>query len=32
MFAWGNWVDLYLYSILREDWKEPRILTKTEKK
>ena len=29
MFAWGNWVDLYLYSILREEWKEPKILTKT---
>jgi len=29
MFAWGNWADLYLYSILREDWKEPKILTKT---
>jgi RimJ/RimL family protein N-acetyltransferase len=28
MFAWGNWADLYLYSILREEWKEPRILTK----
>ena len=29
MFAWGSWVDLYLYSILREEWKEPKILTKT---
>jgi len=29
MFAWGNWADLYLYGILREEWKEPRILTKT---
>jgi RimJ/RimL family protein N-acetyltransferase len=29
MFAWGNWTDLYLYSILREEWIEPRILTKT---
>ena len=28
MFAWGNRVDLYLYSILREKWKGPRILTK----
>jgi len=28
-FAWGNWHDLYLYSILREEWKEPKILTKT---
>ena len=29
MFAWANWVDLYLYSILREEWKEPKILKKT---
>ncbi|MCJ7470893.1 GNAT family N-acetyltransferase [Candidatus Bathyarchaeota archaeon] len=29
MYAWGNWVDLYLYSILKEEWKEPKILTKT---
>jgi RimJ/RimL family protein N-acetyltransferase len=29
MFAWGKWADLYLYSILREEWKEPKILTKT---
>ena len=29
MFAWGDWTDLYLYSILREEWKEPKILTKT---
>ena len=28
MFAWGNWEDLYLYSILREEWKEPKILTR----
>lgn len=26
MFAWGNWADLHLYSILREEWKEPKIL------
>jgi len=24
----GEWKDDYLYSILREEWKEPRILTK----
>jgi RimJ/RimL family protein N-acetyltransferase len=24
----GQWTDDYLYSILREEWKEPRILTK----
>lgn len=29
MFAWGEWRDGYLYSVLREDWKEPKILTKT---
>ena len=26
--AAGEWVDGCLYSILREDWKEPKILTK----
>jgi RimJ/RimL family protein N-acetyltransferase len=25
----GEWRDAYLYSILREEWKEPKILTKT---
>jgi RimJ/RimL family protein N-acetyltransferase len=29
IFVWGKWADLYTYSILREEWKEPRILTKT---
>jgi RimJ/RimL family protein N-acetyltransferase len=29
IFVWGNWTDLYLYGILREEWKKPRILTKT---
>ena len=29
IFVWGKWADLYVYSILREEWKEPRILTKT---
>jgi RimJ/RimL family protein N-acetyltransferase len=29
LFMWGKWVDSYRYSILREEWKEPRILTKT---
>ena len=28
-FLRGEWVDAYLYSILREEWKEPKILTKT---
>jgi len=28
----GERRDAYLYSILREEWKEPRILTRTEKK
>jgi len=30
-FMRGEWKDAYLYSILREEWKEPRILTKTQK-
>ena len=25
----GVWNDFYLLSILREEWKEPKILTKT---
>ena len=32
MLAWGKWADVYLYSILREEWKEPRILTKNNSK
>jgi RimJ/RimL family protein N-acetyltransferase len=28
-FIRGQWRDEYLYSILREEWKEPKILTKT---
>jgi len=28
-FMRGEWRDAYLYSILREEWKEPRLLTKT---
>jgi RimJ/RimL family protein N-acetyltransferase len=28
-FMWGEWTDDYIYSIIREDWKEPKILTKT---
>jgi RimJ/RimL family protein N-acetyltransferase len=28
IFVRGNWRDEFLYSILREEWKEPRILTK----
>jgi RimJ/RimL family protein N-acetyltransferase len=28
IFVWGNWTDLYIYGILREEWKEPRILTR----
>jgi RimJ/RimL family protein N-acetyltransferase len=31
-FTRGEWRDGCLYSILREEWKEPKILTKTEKK
>jgi RimJ/RimL family protein N-acetyltransferase len=29
IFLWGNWADLHLYGMLREEWKEPKILTKT---
>ena len=28
-FVKGVWTDCYLYSILREEWKVPKILTKT---
>jgi len=28
-FMRGEWTDDYIYSILREEWKEPRILTKS---
>jgi RimJ/RimL family protein N-acetyltransferase len=31
LFNRGELRDYYLYSILREEWKEPRILTRTEK-
>jgi RimJ/RimL family protein N-acetyltransferase len=31
-FFRGKWRDWFLYSILREEWKEPKILTRTEKK
>jgi hypothetical protein len=27
MFVRGKWIDFYRYSILREEWKKPRILT-----
>ena len=29
LFNKGEWRDYYLYSILREEWKEPKTLTKT---
>jgi RimJ/RimL family protein N-acetyltransferase len=29
MFIRGEWRDLQLYSILREEWKEPKTLTNT---
>jgi len=29
IFIRGEWRDMFLYSILREAWKEPKILTKT---
>ncbi len=28
-FSRGEWTDDYMYSILREEWKEPKILTRT---
>jgi RimJ/RimL family protein N-acetyltransferase len=28
-FLRGEWTDSLIYSILREEWKEPKILTKT---
>jgi len=30
-FFWGEWRDGCLYSILREEWKEPKILTTIKK-
>ena len=30
-FARGEYMDQYLYSILREEWKEPKILTKSQR-
>jgi len=32
VFIRGKWRDCCLFSILREEWKEPKILTRTEKK
>jgi RimJ/RimL family protein N-acetyltransferase len=32
IFMQGEWRDEFLYSILRGEWKEPKILTRTEKK
>jgi ribosomal-protein-alanine N-acetyltransferase len=29
LFLWGEWADVCLYGILRQEWKEPKILTKT---
>ena len=31
LFIRGEWRDLRLYSILREEWKEPKILTRAER-
>jgi len=31
-FVRGEWTDACLFSILREEWKEPKILTRTEKR
>ena len=27
LFLWGEWTDVYLYGILREEWKEPNMST-----
>jgi RimJ/RimL family protein N-acetyltransferase len=32
LFLRGEHRDAYLYSLLREEWKEPKILTKTQLK
>jgi RimJ/RimL family protein N-acetyltransferase len=32
LFTRGEWRDFYLYSILREEWKEPKILTRASSK
>ncbi len=29
-FMRGEWTDDYIYSIIREEWKEPKILTRTK--
>ena len=31
-FSRGKWIDMLIYSILKEEWKEPRILTQTTSK
>jgi ribosomal-protein-alanine N-acetyltransferase len=31
-FVRGDWKDLFMYSILREEWKRPRILLEKERK
>jgi RimJ/RimL family protein N-acetyltransferase len=31
-FCRGEWTDMFIFSILREEWKEPKILTRAEKK
>ena len=32
VFMMGVWTDFYILSILREEWKEPKILTKNQVK
>jgi len=29
ILSWGKWEDVCIYGILREEWKEPKILTKS---
>ena len=31
-FLRGEWTNAYLYGVIREEWKEPRILTRTRKR
>jgi RimJ/RimL family protein N-acetyltransferase len=31
-FVRGEWKDLFIYSILREEWKEPKILNRKQQK
>jgi RimJ/RimL family protein N-acetyltransferase len=28
----GKWTDMFIFSILREEWKEPKTLTRTKRR